>query len=567
MTKSHALIAAPLSLAFRRSFEEAVGDRPEYLTVAELRRLRPGAAVRQLLRNRGGTCYLPIEDETSSAILPVLQAVALIGAPRSIEVVDPNLVRRPVSRMRAARGVLGLSAASLAGQLELRRQTRELIRLAAMPRHEVSIGSTQRVLYFNGNLWFGLKAGGSVGHVAGVVNGFVGGGLDVDLATAGTPPLVRPEVNVIRLEPPRAFGIPVEANIYRFQPTAVDAVLRRKERYAFVYQRMSVGSFAGVEISRRLGIPLVLEYNGSEVWVARNWGRPLRTEATATLAEAVSLRHADVVVTVSDVLRNEVIARGVERDRVLSYPNCVDPDRFMPELLPPEERARLRTSWGVGDESVVVSFIGTFGQWHGAEVLAEAARRLLDEQAAWVEAKDVRFLFVGDGLGLPNVQQILAGHERCVFTGLVPQDDAPRLLLASDVLVSPHVRNADGTPFFGSPTKLFEYMAAARGIIASRLDQIAEVLAPSIDASALPEPGPSADDESCSVLTEPGDVEQLAHAIRFLVDRPDWRAHLGDNARRRVIDRYTWSHHVEAILDAVETHLGPLPATASGARL
>jgi len=44
-----------------------------------------------------------------------------------------------------------------------------------------------------------------------------------------------------------------------------------------------------------------------------------------------------------------------------------------------------------------------------------------------------------------------------------------------DILLSPHVPLEDGKrPFFGSPTKLFEYMAMGNGIVASRLGQIGE---------------------------------------------------------------------------------------------
>ncbi len=109
--------------------------------------------------------------------------------------------------------------------------------------------------------------------------------------------------------------------------------------------------------------------------------------------------------------------------------------------------------------------------------------------------------------------------------------------------------NDDGSPFFGSPTKLFEYMAMGKAIVASRLDQIAEVLAPSLTSSDLPLSTPSAHDERVAFLVTPGDVGELAAAIRALVESPAWRRFLGSRARREALDRYTWRHHVRAVVD------------------
>src|SRR5262249_53598361 len=137
--------------------------------------------------------------------------------------------------------------------------------------------------------------------------------------------------------------------------------------------------------------------------------------------------------------------------------------------------------------ATVVGFIGTFGPWHGAEILSRAFAALL---SAHPELRPrLRLLMIGDGARMAAVRAIVDESgvgDAVVFTGLVPQDEGPRYLAACDVLASPHVPNPDGTPFFGSPTKLFEYMAMGKAIVASNLDQIGEVLHHDRDAWLVP---------------------------------------------------------------------------------
>jgi glycosyltransferase involved in cell wall biosynthesis len=154
---------------------------------------------------------------------------------------------------------------------------------------------------------------------------------------------------------------------------------------------------------------------------------------------------------------------------------------------------------------------------------------------------------------MPDVRETLGqpAPPNVTLAGLVPQAEGPLHLAASDILLSPHVRNADGTPFFGSPTKLFEYMAMGKAIVASDLDQIGEVLRPAVVANDLPASPPESSG-ALAVLCEPGSEDEIRAGIRFLVEHPDWRARLGENARATARGRYTWRHHVEAILTRLD---------------
>jgi glycosyltransferase involved in cell wall biosynthesis len=392
---------------------------------------------------------------------------------------------------------------------------------------------TRPPLYLRADLQFGLRSGGSVGHVAGVLNNldrFTGPPIFV---TSDPVPTVRPDIEThVVLPGPDFCGFEEIPAVHFSRPFAGKALAALAGRpVSFVYQRYALYSLSGLELARRLAAPFVLEYNGSEVWISRNWGLRLRHERLASRIETALLKAAHLVVVVSRPIRDELLGRGVPEDRILVNPNGVDPERYSPAI----DGAAVRRRYGL-EGLRVVGFIGTFGRWHGAEVLADAFGRLMARRPEWRPA--VRLLMIGDGLTRPEVERRLRDHgarDLALLTGSVPQEDGPTHLAACDVLLSPHVRNVDGTPFFGSPTKLFEYMAMGRGIIASNLDQIGEVLR----------------HEETALLVEPGDAEALAEAIARLLTDDSLARRLGEAARRAVLARHTWTEHTKRIVEAL----------------
>ena len=132
------------------------------------------------------------------------------------------------------------------------------------------------------------------------------------------------------------------------------------------------------------------------------------------------------------------------------------------------------------------------------------------------------------------------GVGRVIFTGAVGHERVPRLLDACDILVAPHVPLADGSEFFGSPTKIFEYMAMGKGIVASRLGQIGEVLV----------------DGETALLVEPGDVEELRGAIVKMIEDKELRHALGVKARQTAEKEHTWTHNAQRVLDEFKSLTG-----------
>ena len=150
----------------------------------------------------------------------------------------------------------------------------------------------------------------------------------------------------------------------------------------------------------------------------------------------------------------------------------------------------------------------------------------------------MHLLMIGDGQTQAQCRDLAVrfGIEASVhFPGTVPQKEGPQWLAACDLLVAPHVPNPDGSAFFGSPTKVFEYMAMQKPIVASRLGQIGEVLSHGVSAR----------------LVEPGSVASLAEGLLSVLADPEGAQEMARRARLEVLAHYTWQAHVGRILTAL----------------
>jgi glycosyltransferase involved in cell wall biosynthesis len=383
-----------------------------------------------------------------------------------------------------------------------------------------------RVMYLRSTPGPGTQVGGAASHIKGVVEGLIQLGASVEMVSndriAGFGVTKAP---VTLIEPVSSGGTRAMFDINNnLNFTRELLPLINGDAPDFLYQRYARFSWAGVAAALKAKRPLFLEYNGSEVWVGRYWDRVGKLELLERY-ERLNLEAATRIFVVSEVERRNLERRGVDPAKIVFNPNGVDASVFHPGVGGKKTRQQLRLT----DDEVVVGFVGTFGPWHGVLVLAEAIKLIPCNLP-------IRFVFVGNGSLHEDVQLRLQDEcetKRVIFTGPVAHGEVPALLDACDILASPHVPLTDGSEFFGSPTKLFEYMAMSKGIVASRLGQIGEVLR----------------DGDTALLVEPGNPQALAAAIQRLAASQSLRTCLGENARAAAVRRYTWRHNAQRVLD------------------
>lgn len=398
-------------------------------------------------------------------------------------------------------------------------------------------------VYLRTDFWARITSGGSYGHtcyvakeLAAVTERFV--------CFMGSPFAMLDDIGLHQVVLPRASETSSETDLlgaHWFYYPQLKLALQAL-RPAYIYERLCQANFCGAALSLELGIPYIVEYNGSEISMTKSFGGVgLIYEDVFLQAEEAAFKQATMITVVSQVVKDSLVERGVDPVKILVNPNGADPDAYRPLAL--GDKQALRHELGFVPEDRVIGFTGTFGGWHGIDVLADSI------PAICARAATARFLLIGDGTHKHLVDTAVATQglsDRVMSMGRVPQADGARLLAACDVFVSPHNSHMVDSKFFGSPTKLFEYMAVGEGIVGSDLEQLGEVLSPALRVADFARPDLAVTNER-AVLCTPGNVREFTDAVVALVERPAVAQALGHNARQAVLDSYSWQRHVSNV--------------------
>jgi glycosyltransferase involved in cell wall biosynthesis len=548
----------PSTVQINERIKEAIGRDCEFLVLSNLTLDDFARASSIFAKFWKRPIYFPIISPGLEAILPLLRMIAFMGGSFEWYLItnDFKVVRSPISKIFA--DIYRVAAATLRGALSVLFVIKDMRKFRALRQvAPAQLNSLNRVLYIRGNLWFGVSAGGAMSHVTGVVESLLRSGKSVDLVSSANTERIEPNKHFRQIHVPmRTYILPRELSYSSHTRDIIRQMVLRIKNYDVIYERLSIVGMSGVVLAAIGRIPLITEYNGSEVWLARNWGVRLVFEKLVLYAENFILQFADIVVVVSNPLKQELIQRGINSDKIVVQPNGVNTLKFNPELSSQAETNNLRQTLFGDDAGIVFSFVGTFGVWHGADILAEAIVDLKAKKPEVFSENGYRFLFVGEGPNRKAVQSILSNgnvDQFCHFSGLVDPELVPQYLAISDAVIAPNVHNTDQTEFFGSPTKLYEYMASQKIVISSDLGQMKDVLrdCPRISDEDFPQSIERG--KIFGVRISPSDVSQLREAISFVGANPNWRKTAGENARDIAIAEHSWDLRVDNIFQSLKS--------------
>lgn len=222
-------------------------------------------------------------------------------------------------------------------------------------------------------------------------------------------------------------------------------------------------------------------------------------------------RGASHIVTVGDGYCEDLVAKGVPREKLSVIPNGVDRDTFWPR-----QAGDFLSRYGIHNQ-FTCAYVGTIGMAAGLEIAIEAAERL---RASGRD--DVAILLVGDGAEREKLERIAGekGLTNLVFTGRLPKAEIPEILAATDVCFV-HLRKAD---LFTRvlPSKIFEMAAMKKPIILGVQGHAARLI----------------QDACAGICIEPENSEQFVSAVCSLASDPEGRLRLGQAGHDYVVANY-----------------------------
>ena len=370
------------------------------------------------------------------------------------------------------------------------------------------------------------EAGGQNVYVRQVGEALAQQGWHVDMFTrkagAEQPRIVEhgPRCRTIRLTAgPEAF-VPRD-EIYGYASTFVEELLKfQKEsgiNYSLVHTNYWISAWVGMEWKKRQSIPQVHTYHSLGAVKYKSIPTIPMIASTRLGVEKAVLETAERIVATSPQEEDHMRSLVSHKGNIDIIPCGTDIHRFG-SLTKEAARAAIK----VESDALVVFYVGRFDPRKGIETLVRAVGQ------SQLRGNEKLKLIIGggsrpgqsDGIERDRIEQIvgeLGMSEMTLFPGRIGDDMLPAYYAAADVCVVPSHYEPFGLV-------AIEAMASGTPVVASDVGGLQFTVVP----------------EQTGLLAAPKDVDAFAVAIDRILSSPDWRNQLGQQARTRVEEKFSW---------------------------
>jgi glycosyltransferase involved in cell wall biosynthesis len=305
--------------------------------------------------------------------------------------------------------------------------------------------------------------------------------------------------------------------------------LIRKEgtKYDIVVAHDWLSVMGGVTVKKESGLPLAFHVHSTEK------GRTLGNgSSVVSNIELRGANMADLIVTVSYAMKDELIQLGFPRDKIQVSYNGVDPQKYSPGSVSAEQVRKIRERYGLKDEDSMILFLGRLVGVKGVDKLIMAMPHVLSK------IPQAKLVIVGVGdlqEYLTNLTRTMRLDEYVKFCfDFIPEEERILHYAACDIAVFPSHYEPFGIVALEAMSMERPVVVGATGVSGMREIVICR------------------GEEQCGYHIDPNNPSDIAWGIISALEDSDKRKWLGKNGRKRVLNEFTWNKIAEKTVELYE---------------
>lgn len=245
------------------------------------------------------------------------------------------------------------------------------------------------------------------------------------------------------------------------------------------------------------------------------------------VVENITYKGADKIIVISQDFKNNIMAKGVPEDKIVVVYNWVDQNAVVDI---PRTENKLFDKYGLDRNKFYITYNGNIGLTQNMDMLLEVAKALEANE-------DIRFVLVGNGAYLEQVQQIIKDRNigNVTLLPFQPYEDISHVFSLGDVSL---VISKPGVGANSVPSKTWSIMSASRPVLAN------------FDENELKS---IVEDNNCGIFTKAGDKVAFTDAILKLYNDRELCKEMGKNGRKFVMANLTKEIGTQKYVDVIKS--------------
>ncbi len=313
------------------------------------------------------------------------------------------------------------------------------------------------------------------------------------------PDMVQP------IDPVKDFAASV--NLYRHL---------RKNKYHIVHTHNSKAGFIGRLSARLAGVPVIIH---TVHGFAFHDQEPLWRRMLFRNLERAASKWCDRMIFISEPLIDWALREKItSAEKIVKIYSGIDLDRFKP--VSSEDKKQARIKWGINPDAPVAGIVSKLWEGKGHKILLKAFEELIKEMS------EAKLFIVGEGYleeELKSCAEEWGLSESIIFTGF--KSEVSEVMSCFDISVLPSY-------FEGMGRVLLEAMAMKIPVVASNVGGIPDIVK----------------NNENGILVNPGNVSELAEAMKKLLTNPELSMSMGEWGHKKVTEAFSAESMCEKIL-------------------